>query len=206
MRWHLGSRKYDVSTKKYKSFLCSSHWQENVDYRQCLSWIFRWWRVHNGRINILWKGNVFSFVCLSVCPGGGCPHVTTYPHAPPRPCSLQTCSNFVLETCSNLLASGWLTFDWKAFFLPPANVGCEGYVFTPVCQSFCSQGGGVACVAGSMCGREGGWVCMAEGACMVGSVHGRGVCAAGGRACVADTTRYGQWAGGTHPTGMHSCC
>ena len=25
--------------------------------------------------------------------------------------------------------------------LPPANVVCEGYVFTPVCQSFCSQGG-----------------------------------------------------------------
>ena len=27
--------------------------------------------------------------------------------------------------------------------LPPANEVCEGYVFTPVCQSFCSQGGGV---------------------------------------------------------------
>ena len=25
-------------------------------------------------------------------------------------------------------------------FLPPANEVCEGYVFTPVCQSFCSQG------------------------------------------------------------------
>ena len=25
--------------------------------------------------------------------------------------------------------------------LPPANEVCEGYVFTPVCQSFCSQGG-----------------------------------------------------------------
>ena len=24
--------------------------------------------------------------------------------------------------------------------LPPANEGCEGYVFTHVCQSFCSQG------------------------------------------------------------------
>ena len=28
-------------------------------------------------------------------------------------------------------------------FLPPANEVCEGYVFTPVCQSFCSWGGGV---------------------------------------------------------------
>ena len=42
-----------------------------------------------------------------------------------------------------------------------------------------------ACMAGGMCG---------EGACMVGGVCGRGACMA-----------YGQWAGGTHPTGMHSC-
>ena len=27
-------------------------------------------------------------------------------------------------------------------YLPPANEVCEGYVFTPVCQSFCSQGEG----------------------------------------------------------------
>ena len=36
-------------------------------------------------------------------------------------------------------------------FLPPADEVCEGYVFTPVCQSFCSQGAWVAggvCVAG----------------------------------------------------------
>ena len=42
-------------------------------------------------------------------------------------------------------------------FLPPANEVCECYVFTPVCQSFCSWGG--ACVAG---------------VCMTGGVHGRG--------------------------------
>ena len=28
----------------------------------------------------------------------------------------------------------------KCVFLPPANEFCEGYVFTPVCQSFCLQG------------------------------------------------------------------
>ena len=28
----------------------------------------------------------------------------------------------------------------KNLLLPPANEVCEGYVFTPVCQSFCSQG------------------------------------------------------------------
>ena len=39
--------------------------------------------------------------------------------------------------------------------------------------------------------------CMV-GVCMIGGVHGRDT-------CVADTTRYSQWAGGTHPTGIHSC-
>ena len=29
-------------------------------------------------------------------------------------------------------------------FLPPANEVCEGYVFTPVCQSFRPQGAGVS--------------------------------------------------------------
>ena len=54
------------------------------------------------------------------------------------------------------------------------------------------------------------------GACMVsfgGGMHGfiRGACMVlFGGACVvfsvfSDTMRYGQWAGGTHPTGMHSC-
>ena len=38
------------------------------------------------------------------------------------------------------------------------NYRPQGYVFTPVCQSFCSRGGG-ACMAG---------------ACMAGGVHGRG--------------------------------
>ena len=33
---------------------------------------------------------------------------------------------------------GW--FGGKKI-LPPANEICEGYVFTPVCQSFCSRGG-----------------------------------------------------------------
>ena len=66
-----------------------------------------------------------------------------------------------------------------------------------------------------------GGVCMVEGMYGRGGIHGRGVCMAGGHAwwgacmagehvwwggvCVADTIRYGQSAGGTHPTGMHSC-
>ena len=72
-------------------------------------------------------------------------------------------------------------------FSPPANVVCEGYVFKPVCQSFCSQGGGGmrgggvwqgACVVGDMCGggaRMAGGGMHCRGVCVVGgSVHGRG--------------------------------
>ena len=40
---------------------------------------------------------------------------------------------------------GLVLSDGTAFLLPPANVVCEGYVFTGVCHSFCSQGGGRAC-------------------------------------------------------------
>ena len=36
------------------------------------------------------------------------------------------------------------SFGNSATFIPPTNKVCEGYVFTPVCQSFCSQGGVVS--------------------------------------------------------------
>ena len=59
--------------------------------------------------------------------------------------------------------------------------------------------------------------CAWQGACMTGRVW-QGVCVAGGMCARGhvwqwgafharpppDTTRYGQWAGGTHPTGMHT--
>ena len=93
-------------------------------------------------------------------------------------------------------------------FLPPANEVCEGYVFTGVCLS---TPGGACMVLFGGCG-------FIRGACMVlfggGCVHGfiRGACVVlfGGGTCVVfsvflDTMRYGQWVGGTHPTGMHSC-
>ena len=102
--------------------------------------------------------------------------------------------------------------------LPPANVVYEGYIFTGVCDSV-NRG---ACMV---------WfwgVCMVlfGGACMVwfggvcGFIWGREwfYSGRGGRVCVVlfrggvrgffsffDTMRYGQWAGGTHPTGMPSC-
>ena len=72
-----------------------------------------------------------------------------------------------------------------------------------------------ACVVGGMHGGHAwqGGVCgrgdvHGRGACMVWTYVEGGVCGRGHvwqGACVADTTRYSQWAGGTHPTGMHSC-
>ena len=59
------------------------------------------------------------------------------------------------------------------WFLPPANEVCEGYVFTPVCQTFCSQGGAWS--------RRGGWSgegCLAPGGCLL-----RGGLLLGGGAC-----------------------
>ena len=65
--------------------------------------------------------------------------------------------------------------------LPPANEVCEGYVFTRVCQSFCSQGGWHVWLLGGMCGCSGGGhvlllggMCGCRGACVV----------AGGCACL----------------------
>ena len=94
------------------------------------------------------------------------------------------------------------TVSWKHFivirdtndtlFLPLANEVCEGYVFTRVCQSFCSRAGRVwlqggcdcwgACVVvgGGMCGCQGHeWL---WGACVVVGEHAwlRGVCMVAG--------------------------
>ena len=74
-----------------------------------------------------------------------------------------------------------LPFVVGFLFLPPANEFCEDYVFTPVCQSFCSQEGGV-CL--SAC-----WDTPPRSS-TPRAVH---------------AGRYGQQASGTHPTGMHTC-
>ena len=46
-------------------------------------------------------------------------------------------------------AEAKIVFD-VCHLLPAANEVCEGYVFTPVCQSFCSQGGRSAPVHAGM--------------------------------------------------------
>ena len=85
--------------------------------------------------------------------------------------------------------------------LPPSNEVCEGYVFTPVCQSFRSQGGrgvhscgGHAWLQGDVHGCGGGGACVVAGG---GHAWLRGACVvAAGHAWVGghawDTTRYGQ--------------
>ena len=47
---------------------------------------------------------------------------------------------FSLKTIESLQI-GVATHFQATQLLPPANKVCTGYVFTPVCQSFCSQGG-----------------------------------------------------------------
>ena len=89
---------------------------------------------------------------------------------------------------SSFLCNG---FCWSMDSLPPANVVCEGYVFTPVCQSFCSQMG--ACIVGGMCGR---------GHTRRGGMHGRGACVAGGCAWQRGMRGGGHaWQGGMHGGG-----
>ena len=178
-------------------------------------------------------------------------------------CNITDCIVSIIDPCHII----------DPVYLPPANVVCEGYIFTGVCHSFCSQG---ACVVifgggmrgfiqggmhgfiwggmhgfiqGGMCGfiqgrcawfysggghawfHSGGMHGFIQGVCVVwfgggcgfiwGGMHGfiQGACMVlfgghawfySGGACVvfsvfSDTMRYGQWAGGTHPTGMHSC-
>ena len=118
--------------------------------------------------------------------------------------------------------------------LPPATKLGQGNIFRSVCQQFCPQGGhawfysggcvvlfGGACVVlfGGACVVLFGGACVVlfGGVCVVlfggGAWFYLGGCAwfySAGGACVVfsvfpDTMRYGQWAGGTHPTGMHSC-
>ena len=104
------------------------------------------------------------------------------------------------------------SYRFSSCFLPPANEFCEGYVFTPVCQSFCLQGEYLGRYTPQ--GRYTPWAGNPNG-----QIHppGRYTPWAGtppGRYTsqgrynplgAVHAGRYGQQAGGTHPTGMHSC-
>ena len=85
------------------------------------------------------------------------------------------------------------TFTCHFHLLPPANEVCQGYVFTPVCQSFCSQAGVPGQVhpqAGTPPGQVHPPFRYPWAGTPPGAVHAE---------------RYRQQAGGTHPIGMHSC-
>ena len=86
-------------------------------------------------------------------------------------------------------------------FLPLANEVCEGYVFTPVCQSFCSQGWSIW--TGTPRNRSS----KPGTPPRPGTPPGDQVHPPGTRYTPAGAVhagRYGQQASGTHPTGMHS--
>ena len=104
--------------------------------------------------------------------------------------------------------------QWIDNLLPPGNVVCEGYVFTPVCDSVKRGGmrgeGGYAWQRGGMHGEGGvhrkGGACTAKGdVCGEGGMHAwrRWGGVHGMHAPLRDMAC--QCAGGTHPTGMHSC-
>ena len=142
--------------------------------------------------------NLFQFQCISLCS-----------------CYCASPSKKILENIQ---------------ILPPANEICEGNVCTGVCLS--TMG---ACMVRGACVVKRGMhgkrrVCMAKGACIVngectweyvwqkggmhgkGGIHGRGACVTRGMYGRGHAWQEGMHAGekvteagGTHPTGMHSC-
>ena len=110
--------------------------------------------------------------------------------------------------------------------LPPATKLGQGYIFTGVCDSVHGGGGGCgggipACIAGDIpaCLAAGGVLsqhALQEGCLLPGGAWSRGAALGGvpglGGACSQGVCswwrpppRTATAAGGTHPTGMHSC-
>ena len=85
----------------------------------------------------------------------------------------------------------------KQVFYRPQRICGQCNIFTPVCHSFCSRGGGGVCL--SAC-----WDTTPPGADPPPSRHipppSRQITPPG-----KQTPAYGLRAAGTHPTGMHSC-
>ena len=97
-----------------------------------------------------------------------------------RVCYLRLTSSLSLSPISSLSEQNIISL-----FLPSSTKLRQGNVFTPVCQSFCSQGGVCHLPPGQTSPypvHDGIHTLPAE--CMLG---------------------YGQQAGGKHPTEMHSC-
>ena len=84
-------------------------------------------------------------------------------------------------------------------FLPSANE-VWGKVMFYTCVSFCSQSWGVCLQGGSA-----SWGSASRGGLHPGGSAFGGGLHPKGEDPTKDTTGYGKQAGGTHPTGMHSC-
>ena len=163
------------------------------------------------------------FLQASVCPQGG--GVRGCPRG-----GMHGCSGGGMHGCSGghvwlLRGVGGMHGCWGACVVAPGGacvVALGGCVVAPgggMCG--CSWGGMCGCSQGGVCGCSGRGACMVAPrggvrGCSRGGMHGcsQGACmvAPGGRmhgssrgACMVFSMRYGQWAGGTHPTGMHSC-
>ena len=172
------------------------------------------------------EGNVFGRVCLSVHREEGSmwtlpmigPHCTAPPRTEswPRPPAsdiwlprLESCSNVFPSGpsphCWHLVAgykwwaSGWYASYWNAVLSPPANVVCEGYVFY-TCLSV------ILFTGGECLGRYiPPWTKYTPWTRYTPQARyppGPGTPPLREQYMTGDT---GQQAGGTHPTGMHSC-
>ena len=90
---------------------------------------------------------------------------------------------------------GW---SWGVCMVAPRGLhGCSG----GVCMV--APGGHAWLLLGGVHGCSRGACMVAPGGCawlLLG-----GMCGCSGGACVVFSVRYGQWLGGMHPTGMHSC-
>ena len=139
--------------------------------------------------NEVCEGYVFTGVCLST--GGG----------------VCGCSQGGMRGCWGLRGCSrgghaWLLRGRGACVVAPGGA-CVDALGGGMCG--CSWGAGGACMV-----APGGHAWLLWGACVVaprGAWLLWGGCMVALGACVGydEIRRYGQWAGGTHPTGMHSC-
>ena len=90
---------------------------------------------------------------------------------------------------------GYFAINVIGPFLLPANEVCEDYVFTPVCQSLCSQEG---CLPQCM-------LCYTPPSRHPQSNHPPPQSRHPPHPHAVHAWRYGQQVGGMHSTGMHSC-
>ena len=102
-----------------------------------------------------------------------------------------------MHGCSGVCV--WMLLGGHAWLLQGACVVAQGghAWLLQGGHAWLLQGGMRGCSGGDMRGCSGG----EGGGCSWGGMCG----CFGGGVCVVFSMRYGQWAGGTHPTGMHSC-